>query len=143
MKIEGPGKAAGTKGVGKASGKPAATGSSAFSGLLETDSVAGEAGVAQTGPATPLDALLALQGLDGPNGEENSRRAKQRGIELLDALEQIRIDLLLGGVSQGRLDRLQKMVTAQRDQVMDPQLQAVLDEIDLRVQVELAKFSMK
>ncbi len=143
MKVEGPGKSSGVKGAGKTTGKPAATGSSAFSGLLETDGVAGESAIAATAPATPLDALLALQGLDGANGEENARRAKRRGLELLDTLEQIRIDLLVGGVPQTRLDRLQQMVTAQRENVMDPQLQAVLDEIDLRVQVELAKFSMK
>jgi hypothetical protein len=143
MKVEGPGKSSGVKGPGKTGGKSAASGTGAFSGLLETDTVAGESAIAATAPATPLDALLALQGLDGANGEANARRAKQRGIDLLDTLEQIRIDLLMGGVPQARLDRLQQMVTSQREKVMDPQLQAVLDEIDLRVQVELAKFSMK
>ena len=34
-------------------------------------------------------------------------------------------------------------VTAERDQVMDPRLAAVLDEIDLRVQIELAKHHRK
>ncbi len=143
MKVEGPNKSGGVKGPGKAGGK-SATGSTSFSGLLDgPDAIVGGGGIAGSGPVAPLDALLALQGMDGVTNEENTKRAKKRGIDMLDILDQIRVDLLMGGVPQNRLDNLQRMVNSQRESVMDPQLKAVLDEIDLRVQVELAKFSMK
>ena len=143
MKVEGPNKTGGVKGPNKTSGKSPAGGAS-FSGLLEgPDEVEGKGGVAGAAPVAPLDALLALQGMDGVNNEENTRRAKKRGIDMLDVLDQVRIDLLGGGVPQARLDNLQRLINSQRDEVMDPQLRSVLDEIELRVQVELAKFSMK
>lgn len=143
MKIEGSNKTGGVKGPSKGGNKSAAGGAS-FSGLLgETDSIASEAAIASTGPTAPLDALLALQDMGGANQEETRRRAKKRGLEMLDVLDQVRLDLLTGGVAQSRLDSLQRLVTAQREGVMDPQLSAVLDEIELRVQVELAKFSMR
>ena len=143
MKVEGPSKSGGVKGPSKTGGKSAAGGAS-FSGMLSgPDEVAGKGGVSGAGSVAPLDAILALQGMDGVNNEENTKRAKKRGVEMLDMLDQIRIDLLTGGVPQNRLDNLQRMINSQRDEVMDPHLRAVLDEIDLRVQVELAKFSMK
>lgn len=142
MKIDGPNKVGGAKGAGKTSGKTPAGGAS-FSGLLgAADGVAGEAPVSGPVSVGQIDALLALQA-QGSVGEEGAKRAKQRGIALLDTLDQIRVDLLAGGVPQARLDQLQHMLNTQRDRVDDPKLLAVLDEIDLRVQVELAKFSMK
>lgn len=142
MKIDGPNKVGGPKGTGKATGKTPAGGAS-FSGLLGgADEIAGEAAVSGPVSVGQIDALLALQAQEGV-GEQAAKRAKKRGMMLLDVLDQIRVDLLAGGVPQSRLDQLQHMLNTQRDQVDDPQLLAVLDEIDLRVQVELAKFSMK
>jgi hypothetical protein len=86
-------------------------------------------------------ATLALQ--EGASGEESQRRAKRRGVMLLDELDQLKMGLLTGGVPESTLQHLTNLVNSQRDEVMDPQLRAVLDEIDLRVQVELAKFSRK
>lgn len=143
MKVEGPSKTSGPKGAGKTTAKPGAGGASFSSHLGATDEVAGEAPLSGAANVGGLDALLALQAEQGLNPDAGAKRAKKRGLMLLDALDQIRIDLLMGGVPQARLDELQRMVITQRDQVMDPQLRAVLDEIDLRVQVELAKFSMK
>ena len=142
MKIDGPNKTTGPKGPGKTGGK-APAGASGFSDLIGgTDEVSSQAAVGGAAPLGSLDALLALQGAAN-NPEEAAKRAKKRGLMLLDALDQIKIDLLMGGVPQGRLNQLAQMVNSQRDEVMDPKLGAVLDEIDLRVQVELAKFSRK
>lgn len=141
MKIEGPNKTGGTKGASKTGGAKS-TGSTAFSGMLSgPDEVEGHKPVASTGPVGPIDALLALQ--EGASGEESQRRAKRRGVMLLDELDQLKMGLLTGGVPESTLQHLTNLVNSQRDEVMDPQLRAVLDEIDLRVQVELAKFSRK
>ena len=96
--------------------------------------VAGSAPVAGT---TGIDAILALQAVGGPL--EGRKKALKRGRSLLDALDEIKADLLIGHVSADRLDALMNQLSEIRER-SDPALDAVLDEIDLRVQVELAKF---
>ena len=60
---------------------------------------------------------------------------------MLDELEQIRLGLLLGQIPRARLEQLAQMVRARREQLDDPKLIAILDEIELRAAVELAKLS--
>jgi hypothetical protein len=88
-------------------------------------------------PVAAVDALLAVQEI----GEEEQRRsrAKRRGESLLDELEEVRHGLLLGALPRQRLEALLEMVESERPGISDPGLSDVLDEIDLRAQVELAK----
>lgn len=125
-----------TSGVGKASSTGRAGSGVAFipAGAEEPARVAHAAPVAG---ATGIDAILALQSVDGPL--ERKKRAVRRGRSLLDTLDEIKADLLVGQVSAERLDRLAAMLDEVREQAT-AELDAVLDDIDLRVQVELAKF---
>lgn len=84
-----------------------------------------------------IDAILALQAVDGPL--EGRRKTVRRATSLLDTLDEIKADLLVGRVSVDRLDGLVTMLADLRDRSA-PELDAVLDDIDLRVRVELAKF---
>lgn len=84
-----------------------------------------------------IDAILALQAVDGPL--EGRRKTVRRATSLLDTLDEIKADLLVGRVSVDRLDGLVTMLAELRDRSA-PELDAVLDDIDLRVRVELAKF---
>lgn len=85
----------------------------------------------------PVDALLALQEVsEDPGGRGRGRR---RGEELLDSLDDLRLGLLSGRMSLGALERLSTMVAAKRGQVDDPGLVQILDEIEIRAAVELAK----
>ena len=68
------------------------------------------------------------------------RQARRRAEALLDLLEDLRRDILLGGVQHWRLADLARLVESERAVVDDPGLAAVLEEIDLRAQVELAKW---
>ncbi len=83
-----------------------------------------------------MDALLALQELD--ERAERRSRATRHGHTLLDTLESVRADLLAGFVSEDRLELLAKTVSERPDSG-DPQVDLVLEEIELRVKVELAK----
>jgi hypothetical protein len=83
--------------------------------------------------------LLAVQEVN-PDGRK-PRRAVQRGKALLDSLDDIRDALLSGVLSGERLADLRDLVAADRESVDDPELAELLDEIDLRAQVELAKLS--
>ena len=90
---------------------------------------------AKSGPVAALDSLLALQ-------EVGEREAKpfKRGMETLDLLDDIRHGLLMGGIPLTKLKALTRLIGQQRQRVADPELAAILDEIDLRAQVELAKY---
>jgi hypothetical protein len=86
-----------------------------------------------------LDALLSLQVAGDGTSEEATRKAKHRASLLLAKLEHIRLGILAGGIPKSSLQQLSTMVSQHRAEVMDPVLGEILDEIDLRAQVELAK----
>ena len=88
-------------------------------------------------PFSSLDALLTVQEI--PDAVAGRRRAVQRGDALLDRLEDVRVALLTGVLPRERLEQLSRLARTSRDSITDPRLSAVLDEIDLRVAVELAK----
>ncbi|MGV3489975.1 MAG: flagellar assembly protein FliX [Devosia sp.] len=93
------------------------------------------AATAISAPAS-LDALLALQAVEDPLLKK--RRAARRGSQLLDTLDGLKTDLLAGKMSEGRLNQLMAVMSQAREQ-SDPGLDALLDDIELRARVELAK----
>ena len=95
------------------------------------------AGNAPTHAAAGIDAILALQAVEEPL--TGKKKAFRRGVSLLDLLDDIKADLLIGRVSAERLDRMVAMLAEMRERSL-PGLDAVLDDIELRVRVELAKF---
>lgn len=98
----------------------------------------GESGASPvTGPTSlgQLDGLLALQEVP----DDSSGQAQQRGEALLDRLDELRLAILTGRLRPADLERLTRLVAEQRAAVDDPRLAGVLDEIELRAAVELAK----
>jgi Class II flagellar assembly regulator len=87
-----------------------------------------------------IDALLALQGVEEPG--ERRRKAVKRGRSALDALDALKLGLLSGTFDTGALARLKLMAASLAEPSGDPALDAVLAEIELRAQVELAKIGM-
>ncbi|HVY58785.1 MAG TPA: flagellar assembly protein FliX [Xanthobacteraceae bacterium] len=84
-----------------------------------------------------IDALIALQGVEDPT--ERRRRAVKRGRTALDALDELKIGLLAGQLDRATLARLRDAAAGLKDPSGDPALDGVLAEIELRVEVELAK----
>jgi class II flagellar assembly regulator FliX len=97
-------------------------------------------GPAAPRPLLPVDGLFQLQ--EVPDGLAQRRRAVQRGSTLLDRLDELRLALLGGALSPGQISELQRAVASERGRIDDPRLLTVLDEIDLRARVELAKLTM-
>lgn len=95
------------------------------------------ASAAPLAPTSGLDALLALQAVEDPTLAK--KKALRRGNALLDTLESIKADLLVGQVSEGRLNQLMVLIGQARERDL-PGLDDVLDDIELRARVELAKF---
>lgn len=91
-------------------------------------------------PLNPVDMLLSVQEM--PDALAGRKRALQRGNSLLDQLEELRLGLLAGIFPRERLGELARLARTARDAVEDPRLATVLDEIDLRVAVELAKLDL-
>jgi hypothetical protein len=84
-----------------------------------------------------IDALIALQGVE--DATERRRHAVKRGRVALDALEELKIGLLGGDLTPGTLQKLKAVAAHLKNGSGDVALDGVLAEIELRVEVEIAK----
>jgi hypothetical protein len=96
-------------------------------------------GVAAAGPVSTVDALLSIQEVGDSTTGQSKSRARKWGNDVLDQLEQLRIGIIGGAVPRQDLERIADAVERQRERTDDPQLELILDEIELRAKVELAK----
>lgn len=136
MKISGLGQIT-HSGTAKKTGSTRAAGS--FADILAAAETADAAPAAATGDvaAADLSNLLALQEIS----EEDVRRRKlvQQGKSLLDVLEGLRRQLLMGTLPPSLLRDLARQIELKKQTVEDPQLTAIIEDIELRAAVELAK----
>jgi hypothetical protein len=97
--------------------------------------------VAATTPLNALDMLLSVQAA----GEALQQRQKQlRQAHLtLDGLEELRRALLMGSVPIYLLQTIETRMSEMKQQMMAPELRDVIEEIELRAAVELAKFRLQ
>ncbi|MBI3451675.1 MAG: flagellar assembly protein FliX [Rhodospirillales bacterium] len=102
------------------------------------DAPVASASVSGGSPLSAVDALLALQEVD--DATAGPAKTKQRGDDILDRLDDLRHGLLNGFISRQSLTALATMVRARRERATDPRLQEILGEIELRAEVELAKY---
>lgn len=137
MKIEGPQRSNATSKTDKAK-KAGSSGSASFSEFLtetsETGSASASAGVAG------VNLFLALQASEHATDQEQRRQAIMHADDLLNELEDLRVGLLLGTYTVTQLRNLGHRLQQQRFQIQDPELLALMDEIELRAAVELAKY---
>ncbi|MGB1547585.1 MAG: flagellar assembly protein FliX [Alphaproteobacteria bacterium] len=131
--ITGPGRSSQIRRSGKAARTAKAT--SEFVSHLETMTTANTA--AATTPSA-VDGLFALQ--EVRDATDEASLAKSFAEKLLNQLDELRHALLVGSIPPSQLRRLQDLVRAERIQVSDPRLATVLDEVELRAAVELAKY---
>jgi len=85
-----------------------------------------------------IDALIALQGIE-EDPAERRRRSVARGKGALDVLDDLKLKLLSGNLDGSTVSRLRDAAANLKSSSGDPGLDAVLSEIELRVEVELAK----
>jgi hypothetical protein len=133
MRIYGPN---GTT-LGSPAGNIRRTSSSGFS--LPDDAASTSETRAAVAPkaSANIDALLAMQGIEDP--VEKRKRSVQRGKGALDVLDDLKIGLLSGNFDASTVSRLRDAAANLKSSSGDPGLDAVLSEIELRVEVELAK----
>ncbi len=117
---------------------------SGFSGFLDGAGETESSGATEnSAPAAPLSDVGQMLLLQEVSDEEAHRKKAVRHAHLtLDALDDLRTAILMGDVSERQLQHIASIVTQQRQLIVSPHLQQVLDDIELRVAVELAKFEM-
>jgi hypothetical protein len=138
MKIDPTGPARGAGSV-RRTDKAGAARSGDFARHL--DSPGSAAGVNGSNPVGAVNALLSLQEVD--DSLSGRARARQRAADILDELDALRDGLLAGELSREAIVRLAHLVRSHRPEVSDPRLKDVLDEIELRAEVELAKLDSR
>lgn len=117
-------------------------GSSGFTvaGGGSTPSAAAPAAATAASGVAGLSSLMALQGVE--DATERRRRAVRRGNGLLDRLSDLKLALLSGDGGERALEGLTRTLREERSED-DPGLKAVIDQIDLRAAVELAKADLR
>ena len=119
-------------------GSSRAQGASGFTAAASPGPAASSVRSGAAAPVSSLGALLALQEQGGPL--ERRRRAMARGGRLLDSLDQVKLAMLGGGSETAALDALSRASAEARETVDDePGLADLLDAIDVRAAVEMAK----
>lgn len=109
----------------------------AFLGHMSGEPASAAAGSTAAAPLTALAGLLAIQ--ESHDYPSEQRKALLHGDTLLEELEQLQIGLIQGSISEDALLSLTKLLNNPRPAIDDVELNRILDEIDLRAAVELAK----
>ena len=110
----------------------------AFRDHIDGDGAPETAATTGTAPLAALGSLLTIQEATDPT--TGKKRAIAHGDTLLDELKDLQIGLVQGWVSETSLRSLSHMLDRPRPQIDDLELNQILDDIELRAAVELAKF---
>jgi ATP:corrinoid adenosyltransferase len=135
MKVTGPGASSAVSTAKRKSSTKSAGG--AFT-LESAETTSAATATASTSALQSVDAILALQAVG--DFTEAKKRATSRAHNLLDVLDELKLALLEGGLPRNKLVALMNLLQDKRDDTNDASLEAVLDEVEIRAAVELAKF---
>ena len=122
-----------TKRTGKTEQADFAAALSGAEAAQETSATEAASPVASVTPAS-------LLGIQEVSADESARsQATKQGRNTLDLLEKLRDGLLMGTLPVATVKKLEAVISQERATTTDPNLNAVLDEIEVRAAVELAK----
>lgn len=140
MKVSGYGIIKPGSNVRRRTGTSAASSFSDVLGAAQSEGAFSASEVSEPSATASLGNLLALQEIS----EEERRRERlvKQGKTMLDALETLRQRLLMGEIPAHMLNQLETSLAAQKEGVSDPNLLMIIEDIELRVAVELAKLEM-
>jgi hypothetical protein len=129
-----------TKRTGASSAVGEADFAEALSAAEEAAAAAGAEAPVNVAGVGGVGAFLGAQEVD--EREMQRRRAVKRGRLTLDALSQLRDALLMGSLPLSTIQKLEAIVAAERGTTTDPVLQSILDDIEIRAAVEIAKLEV-
>lgn len=120
-----------------------AAGGTSFSSLISLSDTEDASPAAAARPLAAASSLTGLLGIQEVSEEEHKRKKTlQRGRDMVEVLERLRRQLLMGDITPATLDQLAAIINQQKQTVMDPELSALIQDIELRAAVELAKLEM-
>ena len=90
---------------------------------------------------TPLGSLLAVQ--DDGHDHGKPRSEYHRGMLTLDLLDELRLELLEGRPNRALLQEIEEMAQYRSETEVDAGIRDVMDEIELRAAVEIAKLEQE
>lgn len=112
-----------------------------FASYLQNVNKTQTASVSAMNNISSMDAIFATQMVDDVEEREKRKKLVKRGYTLLDKLEEIRDALLIGSISMDKLIEISRLVKEHKNMCDDPKLLDIIAEIELRVEVELAKLT--
>lgn len=124
--------------VSAAKAKQSATGAN-FSEYLSSAMTNQSSQVSSATSISVTNAIFAAQMVSDDETLERRRKALKRGNSLVDKLEEIRNSLLIDDLSTEKLIEISRFVKNTGEHVNDEKLSEIIAEIELRVEVELAK----
>ncbi len=135
MKID----ASGSVRTGAARRKPRVNGGSGdFAAHMNAPAKSQTPTASGTPQISSVGALVALQA----SGDFGADAAEvDRAEDLLDQLDLIRVGILTGSMPGATLQNIVQRLAQRRTEGVEPRLAALIDEIELRARVELAKLS--
>lgn len=138
MKVTGYGTVKPTTTARKSGG---ANASASFSSFLSSASATSSTSAASEVSSTAaLSSLLALQEIS--EEERKRERLVKQGKDMLDSLERLRQQLLMGEIPAHTMRDLSQKLSEEKQAISDPRLMLVIEDIELRLAVELAKLEM-
>ncbi|HCM84124.1 MAG TPA: flagellar assembly protein FliX [Alphaproteobacteria bacterium] len=125
-----------TKAAGKSGGAKRAGGPD-FKSLVNVEEAEEAEAAHAIGGVRGMGSLLLAQ--ESGDALEGRRKNQQRAKRILDDLEELQMALLTGTISETKLRSIAHVVAQERAHVDDPALNALLDDIELRAAIEMAK----
>lgn len=114
---------------------------STFATLLSTAEEEAASGTAA--PSLVGSVMLPLIDEVDSEARRHRRQAVRHGSDLLDRLEEIRLGLLEGRISPERIGAMVQALRGPRSRCDDEALEALLADIELRAEVEIAKLEYR
>lgn len=140
MKVTKTDGAKGASSTGKA--KKSSGNDGGFANALREATGAGETEQAHaTGGVGAVTSIFAVEQAADATDHKSRGLMMNYGNDLLDRLEQIRLAVLSGSISKDRLQDLARRLRERKMSSDDPKLNDLVDEIELRVEVEIAKLT--
>lgn len=139
MKINGPGSVR-TSTPRRKSGTDGASAGD-FASHMGTVRQSAGSPVSSASQISSVETLIALQSTGDATQSANDKEV-DRAEDILDRLDQIRVGILTGSMSRGALTSIVHRLSERRRDNVDPRLASLIDEVELRAKVELAKLSM-
>ncbi len=110
-----------------------------FADYLKSGDVLKQEQIQATQATTSAEAIFAAQMVSGEEERQIRQKMIKKGKTLLTHLEEIRDALLKGEIEKEKLIEISRLVKQKDLESNDEKLQEIMQEIELRVEVELAK----